>query len=110
MTTSPPSDYKTAGIFMLTSGITNVIFSFIWFCFLILACVGIAYVIPLVAGVFEMIFGMALMNGTRKPSAKTVAIFGLISSILICNPIALVMEILAMIKLGKPEIEDYLRE
>ncbi len=103
-----PQDYKTAGIFMLISGIMTTLASIGFFLSLLLFCVGVFWILPLVVGILEIVIGAAVMGGTPKANAKTISILGIVAALLCGNLIGLVLEILAMVHLGKPEVENYL--
>jgi len=103
-----PQDYKTAGIFMLISGILTTLASLGFILSLIWLCVGVFWILTLVVGILEIAIGAAVMGGTAKPNAKTISILGLVAALLCGNIVGLVLEILAMVNLGKPEVENYL--
>jgi len=109
MNATAPSDYKTAGTFMLISGITTVLTSLALVGFLIWFCIGALWIPSLVVGIIEIVVGSAVMSGTIKANAKTTAIFGIVGAFLCGNIIGLVLEILAVIYLGKPEVEAYIQ-
>mgnify|MGYP006865170430 CR=1 FL=1 len=103
-----PQEYKTAGIFMLISGIMTVmvsrglVFGLIWI------CVGVFWILTLAAGIFEIILGVGVMNGQPKANAKTVSIIGIVAALLCGNVVGMVMEIMAVVNLGKPEVANWL--
>jgi uncharacterized membrane protein YczE len=103
-----PSDYKTAGIFMLIAGILTTLASLGFILGLIWLCVGVFWVLTLAVGVMEIVIGAAVMGGTPKPNAKTISILGIVAALLCGNIVGLVLEILAMLNFGKPEVENYL--
>lgn len=104
----PPQEYKLAGIFMLVSGIMNVLTSAALILTLIWICVGVIWVLPLAGGIFEIVIGAQIMSGKRTTNGKTASIIGLISAVLCFNIIGIVMEILALVWFGKPEVERYI--
>jgi len=105
-----PQPYKTAGIFMLVSGIMTCLASlgfilgFIWF------CIGIFWFLTLGVGIFEIITAVAVMGGTPKANAKTVSILGAVAAFLCGNIVGVVLEILSIINFGKPEIAGYIAQ
>ncbi len=103
-----PQDYKTAGIFMMISGILTVLVSLSLIFSLIWILVGCFWVLTLVVGIFEIILGIGIMQGQFKGGAKTVSILGLISAFFCGNLIGLVLEILAIVWLGKPEVNNWM--
>ena len=105
-----PSDYKTAGIFMLISGITNVLWGGLWCFSLIWLCIGVFWLIPLAIGIFEIVTAATILQERRTHQAKGAAIGGIVASVLCFNVIGIIMEVLAIVWLGKPEVEAWLRE
>lgn len=108
MSATAPSDYKTAGIFMLISGITTALTSLTLIFILIWICIGVLWIPTLIVGIIEIVVGVAVMGGTPKSNAKTISIVGIVCAFLCGNIIGLVMEVLAIVYLGKPEVEAYL--
>ncbi|MEM9195057.1 MAG: hypothetical protein AAGF12_38150 [Myxococcota bacterium] len=102
-----PQDYKTLGIFMLISGIMNVLVSISFVLVFIWICVGVVWILPLAGGIFEIVVAAQIMGGKPQPNAKTAAIMGLISGVICFNVIGIVLEILALVQLGKPEVAQY---
>jgi hypothetical protein len=70
--------------------------------------VGVFWFLTLGAAVFEIVVGAAAMSGTRKAGARSAAILGLIGAVLCGNLAGLVLEIIALVNLGKPEVENWL--
>ena len=103
-----PSDYKTSGLFMLISGALTILASLGWIGGLIWVCVGALWVLPLAMGVFEIITGLAVYQGTFKANAKTVSILGIVAALLCGNVIGIVLEILAVVNFGKPEVAAWM--
>ena len=103
-----PQEYKTSGIFMLVSGIMTILISLGLVMGLIWICVGVFWLLTLAAGIFEIIVGVGVMNGQYKPNAKTISILGLIAALLCGNIVGLVMEILAVVNFGKPEVANWM--
>lgn len=105
-----PSDYKNAGIFMLVSGILTVMASLGWIMGLIWICVGAFWILTLAGAVFEIVVGAGIMSGKFNKNAKTVSIVGLICAILTGNVIGMVMEIIAIMNFGKPEVSQWMSQ
>ncbi len=103
-----PQEYKTAGIFMLISGIMTVMVSLGLVFGLIWICVGVFWILTLAAGIFEIILGVGVMNGQPKANAKTVSIIGIVAALLCGNIVGMIMEIMAVVNLGKPEVANWL--
>jgi hypothetical protein len=106
----PPQDYKTTGIFMLVSGILSILASLAFIASLIWICVGAFWVLTLAAGIFEVIVGAAAMSGKYQANAKTVSIIGIVGGILCGNIVGAVLEVLAMVNLGKPEVMAWMSD
>ncbi|MBN2797879.1 MAG: hypothetical protein JXX28_01915 [Deltaproteobacteria bacterium] len=107
--TEAPSDYKTAGIFMIVSGVLTLITSFTLVLTLIWLCIGVFWLIPMAVGILEIIIGIGVASGQPKPTAKTIAIVGAVAAFLTGNIIGVVMEILAFVFMERPEVSEYLR-
>ncbi len=105
-----PPDYKTAGTLMMVSGIINLLTAGVWTLALIWLCVGILWVVPLGVAFGEFVVGVAVMNGTPHSQAKTASVLGLIAGVLNMNVFSIVLEIIALVKLGKPEVTAYLSQ
>jgi len=105
----PPADYKTSGTFMLIAGILTLLASLGWILGLIWICVGVFWILPLVAAIFEIIMGAGAMSGQPKPQIKTVSILGLVAAVLCGNVVGIVLEILALVNLSKPEVDSWLQ-
>lgn len=103
-----PPDYKTAGIFTLASGIVNILASLSWIGVLIWICIGVLWVVPLAAGIFEIIVGISAMNGQPAPHLKTASILGLVAGVFTGNPISIVLEILSLVWMNKPEVSGWM--
>ena len=116
MLTTAPENYKQAGMFMMISGILNVIFGLLG---TISICIGglfcivgwLLVFIPLIAvgcGVFEILNGLKAKNGEHVPALKTVAIIGIVVGVFCGNIIGAVLEILAIVNLGKEDAVAFL--
>ena len=93
---------------MLIAGISTCFSCVVWVFSLIWVCVGVFWFLPLVAAIFEIIIGVAVMNGQFKQNAKTISILGLVSAVCCANIIGIVMEVLAMVNFGKPEVANWM--
>lgn len=107
---TPPSDYKTAGTLMIVSGVLNLLASLALIGTLIWVCVGAFWMVTLGLAIWELVTGIAVSGGQPKANAKTVAIIGIINSLMCGNIIGLVLQIIAMSKLGTPEVTAYIED
>ena len=107
---TPPSEYKTAGTLMIVSGVLNLLASLALVGTLIWICVGAFWMVTLGLAVWEIVTGIAVSGGQPKHNAKTVAIIGIVNSLLCGNVIGLVLQIIAMSKLGSPEVTAYIED
>lgn len=105
----PPDDYKNAGLFMLISGVVNVIMSALLFIILILMCVGVFWLLPLGAAIFELVVGWEAYHRRFHRYAKLASIFGIIAAFFCANPIGIGCEIVALIALSKPDVAHWLQ-
>jgi len=103
-----PQEYKTSGIFMLIAGIMTVLASIAFILSLIWVCIGVFWLLTLAAGIFEIVVGVGVMNGQYKANAKTISILGLVAAILCGNIVGIIMEILAIVNFGKPEVANWM--
>jgi len=107
-----PQPYKTAGIFMLVSGILTCLLSLViimaWIFSLVLFFLACFWLLTLVVGIFEIIIGVALMQGSYKPNAKTIMILGIVASFFCGDMIGVVMEIMALLQLSQPEVQEWM--
>jgi hypothetical protein len=114
-----PDSYKNAGLFMIIAGAFNLMQGFVLVMVSLMYGLGtfglccpcvIPSLIPLVAGIFELMAGIRIQRGEVVPEAQTVSIVGLISAILGLAMIPMIMEILVMVQLGNAESQRYIRE
>ena len=108
-----PSDYTTAGTLMLIAGALNALSAFGWATSMVISflfiCLAPFYLLPLTVAIFEIICGVAASGGRPSPRIKLVSILGLVASLLMLNPVTIVLEIVALIHLSRPEVGDWLR-
>jgi hypothetical protein len=99
---------------MLVSGIFNVLVSAGILIGLLLSVVGLCvapiWLLTLVGGVVEIAMGVGVMQGSPRPSALPVSVVGLVSAVLCGNMLGMILEILAMVYLGKPEVAGWLAD
>ena len=110
-----PSRLQGIEIMMLVSGILNIIAGLGLVCGALASIVGVlclpVVVLPLVLGVFEVVYASKLMN--HQPVSvrdlRTIAIFE-VATILYGNGITLVVGILNLIFLDDQNVRDYLTQ
>ncbi len=103
-----PSEYKNSGLFMIISGALTILASLGWIGGLVWVCVGVLWVAPLALGVFEVVTGLAVYQGQFKANAKMVSILGIAAALVCGNVIGIVLEILAVVNYGKPEVAAWM--
>lgn len=109
-----PSDYKTAGIMTLVSGVLNLMNAFFlaiaWLSSIFLAPVACLYIVPGIFAFVQIGVGVMVMQGKPMPMAKTLSLVGAIVSLLNCQWIGTILEGLAFTFHGKPEVTAWLEE
>lgn len=110
----PPADYKNAGAMMLFSGVFNVLTSVGILIGLALSLIGLCvapiWVLTLAGGIMEIIVGANAMQGRPGRLGLSTSVIGLISAVCCGNAMGIILEILAMINLGKPEVVGWLAD
>jgi hypothetical protein len=115
----PPGDVGTLRVFFLVSLIVNAVATLVW----LLSVLGfgaatcgfgcVLIVIPLVSGVAIVLDAMALSKMNLPPNAaihgflKTAAILDIVSGVVGMSVVPLVMGILCLVYLQKPEVQRY---
>ena len=99
-----------AGILNVVGGAFLVLYGALICCTTYLICFfcPILGLVPLILGIVEITTGMNIQKGVVVHNAKSIAISGLIVGCFTFNVIAIVMEVLAIVSLGKPECEEYI--
>ncbi|MBT3221276.1 MAG: hypothetical protein HN348_19510 [Proteobacteria bacterium] len=105
-----PNDYKTAGIFMLIGGVMNFLIAIMWVFIFIWLCIGVCWIIPAGIALAELIMGIMIVQGNRQPSAMYVAILGIVNGVMLFNMWGMIMEILAVVWLTKPEVQEWMQD
>jgi hypothetical protein len=117
MSTEAPADYKQAGLFMLISGIMNMMLFLTWSClslYILLATLGLGFCcccypfIFLGVGGYEISTALKIQKGEPVAGAKNAAVVGLVGGVLGMSVISIIMEVMAMSYLGKPEVQEWL--
>ena len=97
---------------MMISGILNIVYGLIGSMVLCCTLYGLICIwmpiIALVVGIFETMNGMKAQKGEIVPPLKTISIVGIVVGALSGNIIGLVLEILAIMNLGKEDAAAYL--
>ena len=109
-----PGKVMTIAILTLISGISNIIAALIWTGLIVVGTLGIGLlcapvtILPLVLGIFEIIYAVKLMSNPPKPvqPAKVIAILEIVA-ILSANIFSLVTGILALVFYNDQEVQDY---
>jgi len=108
----PPSDYKNAGTMMIISGAFNVLTSVGILIGLALSLIGLCvapiWVLTLAGGVFEIAVGASISGGRPSRMGLSASVVGLVCSVGCGNVLGMILEILAMVNLGKPEVAVWL--
>jgi hypothetical protein len=115
--TEAPEAYKTAGMLMVISGLTNLMLGMIWGCMGLSMCVGtygICFLCPLLGivpfgiGVFEILEGNKMREGIWTPNLKAANIAGLVISVMSFHMIGVACEGFVMMQLGDPKVKAFL--
>jgi hypothetical protein len=98
----------------LVNGILNIIWSLGFTVSVVLATMGIGLlcvpvtILPLVLGVFEIIYAAQLLSSPPKPMQPSQAIAIMeICCILVGNVVSLVIGIIALVFYNQPEVQSY---
>jgi hypothetical protein len=110
-----PGQVTTISIMMLISGIINILGSLTMTGLIVLGTVGIGLLctpvllLPLVLGIFEIIYASKLMSNPPKPvrNLRTIAILEIVD-IIFMNIVALATGIITLVFLNDPEVKNYL--
>ncbi len=110
----PPSDYKNAGTMMIVSGALNVVTSAGILIGLALSLIGLCvapiWLVTLAGGVMEVVVGVTISQGKPSRMGLSASVVGLVSSVCCGNMVGMILEILAMVNLGKPEVGAWLAD
>ena len=75
-----PNEYTNAGALLLVAGVLNLVIGATLLVSLLLACVGVFWVVPMAVGLGEIAMGVSVLNGNRRPNAFLVAVMTAITS------------------------------
>lgn len=110
----PPSDYKNAGTMMIISGAFNVMTSAGILIGLALSLIGLCiapiWVLTLAGGIMEITVGAGINGGRPSRMGLSASVVGLVCSVCCGNVLGMILEILAMVNLGKPEVVAWLAD
>lgn len=105
-----PADYKTAGTFLLIGSVTTLIVNLIVVLLTIWFCIGVCW-LPLVGlALWGLVSGIQAMNGTRVRNIRVANALALVAALFCADLIGIVMQILALVWLSKPEVSRFLDE
>ncbi len=114
LTTTPPKDYTNAGTMMIISGAFNVMTSGAILLALLFSVIGLCvapiWVLTFAGGIMEIIIGAQISGGRPSSMGLSTAVVGLISAVCCGNMLGMILEILAMVSLGKPEVKMWLAD
>lgn len=105
-----PADYKTAGIFLLIGSLTTLILNLIVVLILIWMCIGVCWIPLLGLAIWGLVSGIRAANGTPVKSIRVANALALVAALLSVDLIGIVMQILALVWLSKPEVGRFLDE
>ncbi len=110
----PPTEYKNAGTMMIISGAFNVMTSLGILLGLAISlfglCVAPIWLLTLGGGIMELLVGANINAGKPSRMGLSTAVVGLVCSVCCGNVIGMILEILAMVNLGKPEVTAWLAD
>lgn len=102
-----PNEYKNAGIAMLIAGLINMMLAGLFL--LSSFCLCLNSWLTVLTALGELIVGGMILSGNRVPQAKVVSIAGLVGALLSFSMVGVGLEAFALMMLGKPEVEAYLK-
>jgi hypothetical protein len=115
--TPAPEPYKQAGMFMVISGMTNLMLGFLWTCAGLSTCVstyGICFfcpfvgIVPLGIGIYEILEGNKVREGLYSPGVRTTNVIGLVMSMLSFHMIGVGCEAFVMMQLNDPKVKEWM--
>lgn len=105
-----PSEYTTAGVAMLVSGVFNLWFGAMVFVMLVWVCIGFLWIFPILIGVLEIVTGARMLAGQRVHSALPVGALGVVASLLNFNVFSLAAEVVALALVTSAPVARWLAE
>lgn len=103
-----PNDYKMAGLLNLIGGALNIMTASVWVLSLIWVCVGVLWIVPVLMGAWQAYVGFTMNTGTPTGQGKIAAIVGLVAGLFNFNPLTILLAIVVIVQLGKPEVAGWL--
>lgn len=115
----PPGDVGTIKVFFIVSLVVNAVTTLFWLFSVVAAGIAtcgfgcLLIVLPAITGAATILDAMAVTRMGQPPNAgvysflKTTAIFDIVAGTLGMSIVPLVMGILALINLAKPEVQRY---
>ncbi len=83
----------TAGTLMVVSGAFNLLWSGgVWS-----LCLGPLAVVPVIAGIAEMVVGSAILGRNPHERVRLVSILGMVAGLLAINPVSVGLEIASLV-------------
>lgn len=114
---APPAEYGQIGMFLVVSGIANLMLGAISSLAGLSVCCstyGICFfcpvlgVVPAVWGVFEILEGNRVRAGERSPGVRTTNLVGLVLAVMMFHMVGVILQALVMMHLGDPKVRAWL--
>jgi uncharacterized membrane protein HdeD (DUF308 family) len=105
-----PAPYKTAGLVNLICGGWTVMWNLAVAVSLLVACIGVFWLIPAAAGGYQAYIGWQMYNGEPTPAAKNAAIAGIVGGLFGFNPFTAAGSIYAFMQVGNDEVKGWLEQ
>jgi hypothetical protein len=114
-----PEAYKQAGLFMLISGIVNLMVGGLTVLTGLGACVGtyglccfcpFIGVVPLAVGIHELVVASQMQQGRWVGNARGTNLTSLVVGVVTMSMLNIVLEALAMAQLNQPEVVAFLEQ
>lgn len=111
--TDAPDAYRQAGIAMMCSGAVNLVLSATWALGLLGSIYGICCCpLPILfaaIAVGELRTGLRIHQGEPQPRARAMSALGALAGVLMClGVLSLVLEVVVLALLGRPEVRAWL--
>jgi hypothetical protein len=103
-----PTEYKTAGTFMLIGGLTTLLSSAIVFACLVWVCIGVCW-LPFVAlAIWALVCGVRATGGVRVPEIRLANALGLVAAMFCCDVVGFVFQVLALVWLAREDVSRWI--
>ena len=93
---------------MIICGGFNMLAAFLWILALGWMCMGLLWIFPLTLGVWEVVIGIAVRKGIPRPTVRIVSILGMLASLLTCNPLSIILEVVVLSLLTSKKMDGFL--